>query len=277
MNAVLPAVLLSTLEKVWIDTDFALWGKSGLLTIATHFVKSTVTEANTSAYLLIFDHQPRFLSQLSSQIERLTNGERLAVMNVAHSTADTAHCSLRNLQFKKRKRPTDVDTLQPGSLCYIYCEKTTSLCDLEKSAASPGRLGRRGSVADVKIGMRLHEAPTSHVKPAPAAKDTDLLITFPTAIEDGQMLATKSPPPRRLRDEIDEDLLFPITLGSMGTPNSMACVASIYTPLTTPRYEVFWQHRWLARAFFVMPARSTSTGIQYPISRIKKRYPVPKG
>lgn len=116
-------------------------------------------------------------------------------------------------------------------------------------------LGRRGSVAFVNIGRRLHEEPKLHDKHAPAAEDTDILSPFPTAIEKGQLLATKLPPPRRLRDEIDD---------------------SVYTPLPTPRYELLCKQRWLARSSFVMPTRSKSTSIQYPRSRIKKTYPVQK-
>lgn len=61
----------------------------------------------------------------------------------------------------------------------------------------------------MKIGRKLHGAPTSHVKPAPSAEDSDLLASSPEAIEDGQLLATKPPPARRLRNKINDDMLFP--------------------------------------------------------------------
>lgn len=107
-----------------MDPDIALWGKASLLAISTHLVNPKVTETNTSAYLLMLIQQPRFLSQASPQIEQFTNGKRLAVMNVASSAAETAHCRMRYLEFKKRKGPTDVDALQPGSLCYVHLEKS---------------------------------------------------------------------------------------------------------------------------------------------------------
>lgn len=112
----------------------------------------------------MFGQQPRFLSQASPQIEKLTKGERLAVMNVARSAAETAHCRMRYLEFKKRKRPTDVDALQSGALCYVYCEKSQihlRSCKVGGFSSPHIYLGRRGSVAFVKIGRRLHVVPTS--------------------------------------------------------------------------------------------------------------------
>lgn len=204
------AVFRETFEKVCIDSYVANWGKDGLLVIFTHFVNSAVRETNKSAYLLVFGKQPRFLSPVSPQAEQFTNGERQVVMNVARSVAETDHCRMRYLEFKKRSRPTDVVALQTGSLCYVYREKSqVSLCSGKVGGFYGPHiyLDRRCSVAYVKIGRRLHKAPTSYVKPAPAAED--ILASSPTAIEDGQLLATKPPLPPRLRGEIDEDMLFP--------------------------------------------------------------------
>lgn len=47
------------------------------------------------------------------------------------------------------------------------------------------------------------------MKPALSAEDADLLTSSFIAIGDGQLLATKPPPPHRLRDEIYEGMLFP--------------------------------------------------------------------
>lgn len=120
-------VLRSTFEKFWMDPDLALWGKAGLLAISTNFLNSTVTKTSTSSYLLVFGHQPRFFSHPSPQIKQLGNDERVAVMNVARSAAETAHCVMRYLEFKNRKRPTGVDALQPGSLCYVNREKRKNI------------------------------------------------------------------------------------------------------------------------------------------------------
>lgn len=133
-------------------------------------------------------------------------------MNVAFSAAETAHCRMRYLKFKKRNKPADVEDLQPISLCYVSLEKIqVSLRSGKVGGFSEPYiyLGRRCSVAFVKIGRRLHEAPTSHVKHSPASEYYDLLTSLPTTIEGGQLLATKPPPPRRLREEIVENMLFP--------------------------------------------------------------------
>lgn len=107
-----------------------------------------------------------------SQVELLTNGECLDVVKVTRSAPKSARCRMCYLEFKKRSRPTDVDFLKPGSLCYVYHGKS-------KTPLRPGKvcgfldphiyLGRREKVAFVKIGRRLYEAPTFRVKPALAA------------------------------------------------------------------------------------------------------------
>lgn len=94
---------------------------------------------------------------------------------------------MQYFELRKRERPTDDDVLQPGSLCYVYREKSQISLTSGKVGGFSGPhiyLDRRGSVSFIKIGRRLHEAPTSHVEPAPAAKDGDLLASSPTAIED---------------------------------------------------------------------------------------------
>ena len=78
----------------------------------------------TTIYLLVYGQQPRLLSEVSPQVEMLTNCERLAAMNVARLAAETAHCRMSYLEFKQRNNPTDVDALQPSSLCYVYREKS---------------------------------------------------------------------------------------------------------------------------------------------------------
>lgn len=113
----LNAVLRYTFNKCWANPYFANWGKTALLAIATHFVNATVNDTNTSAYLLVFEQQPTFLSPSTPYIDTLINGERVAVMNIARSAALAAHCRMRYLKFKERRRPTDVDSLQSGSLC----------------------------------------------------------------------------------------------------------------------------------------------------------------
>lgn len=88
----------------------------------------------------------------------LTSGERLAVMSIARSAAKTAQFWMRYLEFKKRNKPTDVYALQPGSLCDVYREKSPVFIRSGKVGGLSVPyvyLGRRGSVAVVKIWRRL--------------------------------------------------------------------------------------------------------------------------